>query len=148
MTGPEFFGIVGTSSILGVVVSKLFDIIWVQNKAMRNETVKWLRDKRLEVFGKLSADFATLGLRNDQKDILETVALASMALLLINDEELQAKITVFIDELCNLHSAKDHTDEDDRQEISRLISEAKLITESLREVLMDKTLTKLIRDNL
>ena len=147
MTGPEFFGIVGTSSILGVVVSKLFDIIWAQNKAMRNETVKWLRDKRLEVFGKLSADFETLGLRNDQKDILETVSLASMASLLINDKELQARITVFIDELCNLHAATNHTDEDDSQEVSRLISEAKLITESLREILMDKTLAKLIRDN-
>lgn len=41
MTVSELLGVAGISSVLGVVVSKLFDIIWAQNKAMRIETVKW-----------------------------------------------------------------------------------------------------------
>lgn len=147
MTGPEFFGIVGTSSILGVVVSKLFDIIWSQNKAMRIETVKWLREKRLEVFGKLSAELETLGLKNNQLGILGIVALASEATLLLNDDELEARITKFIDELSDLQSAEDHTLEDDRNEVNRLTSEARSIRDSLRKVLMDKALNKIIRDN-
>jgi hypothetical protein len=144
MTSTEFFGVVGTSSILGVVISKLFDIIWLQNKAMRNETIKWLRDKRLKVFGELSADFATLGLRSGRNDILEIVAHASEVTLLINDQKLQARIMTFVDDLCSLHQAQNQIDESDMQELTRLLDEARLIIQFLREALMDKTLTKLI----
>ena len=147
MTEFELLSVAGISSVLGVVVSHLFNIIWAQNKATRIETVKWLRNKRLEVFGKLSADFATLGLRNNRMDILETVALASEAILLINDEKLKARIAEFIDDLCNLHAAEGHSVDEDKKEIARLSTEAKLINESLRGTLMDKMLTKLIRDN-
>ncbi len=147
MVWTEFVSILGIGSVLGIVISKLFDILWLQKTVLRNESIRWLRDQRLRVFRELSGDFATLGLRDSREDILETVAVASEATLLIDDEELKEKIVKFIDNLCNLREGStDQIDENDKKEISRLESEASIITNSLRDVLMDKTLTKLIRN--
>ena len=148
MTSIEFLGALGIGGILGVVISKLLDILWLQKTLMRNEAIKWLRDQRLRVFRELSGDLATLGFRESRKDILEIAAVASEATLLIDDKVLQERVVRFIDDLCSLREGpQGQIDENDIQEINRLVSEARLLTESLRGALMDKTLTKLIRDN-
>jgi hypothetical protein len=148
MTWTEIVSILGIGSILGIVISKLFDILWLQKTVMKNESIRWIRDQRLRVFRELSGDFATLGLRDSRKDILEIVAVASEATLLIDDEVLKERIMKFTDDLCSLREGPgSQVDENDKQEINSLVSEARSITESLRGALMDDTLTKLIRDN-
>lgn len=148
MSGTEILSILGIGSILGIVISKLFDVLWLQKTVMRNESIRWIRDQRLRVFRELSADFATLGLRDSRKDILEIVAAASEATLLIDDEVLIERIKKFTDDLCSLREGSgDQIDNNDIREINRLVSEAQILTESLRVALMDETLTKLIRDN-
>ena len=148
MTWTEIVSILGIGSILGIVISKLFDILWLQKTVMKNESIRWIRDQRLRVFRELSGDFATLGLRDSRKDILEIVAVASEATLLRDDEVLKERIMKCTDDLCSLREGPGaQADENDKQEINRLVSEGRSITESLRGALMDDTLTKLIIDN-
>jgi hypothetical protein len=145
MTGTEIISILGIGSILGIVISKLFDILWLQKTVMKNESIRWIRDQRLRVFRELSGDLVTLGLRDCRKDILEIVAVASEATLLIADKALEERIMKFIDDLCNLLELKgSNIDKNDKQEINRLVSEARSIIESLRGALLDETLSKLI----
>ncbi len=50
MTTTDLLGILGIGSVIGIIISKFFDILWLQNTIMRNESIKWLRDQRLRVF--------------------------------------------------------------------------------------------------
>lgn len=143
MTVMEVIGVLGIGSILGIIVSKLFDILWLQKIVLKNEGIRWLRDQRLKTFKEVSREFSTLGLTKSKKEILEIAALASEVSLLINDKALRGKIKKFVNDLFDLlNSPGSQVNENHEIELKRLSTEAEAITDELRNIILNGLLDK------
>lgn len=47
----------GIGGLIGAIVTKLLDIFWLQKMIGERERKRWLRDRRLRAFSKLSREF-------------------------------------------------------------------------------------------
>ena len=96
----NWFEIVGVLGF-GAVLDKLIDIFWKDRIRHEREHRKWLRDARLSAYADLTKYLLSFGVsRGAQQDNpFQWYVIASRALLLADDEDLIAKIDVFLVDL-------------------------------------------------
>ncbi len=81
---------------IGAIVTKLLDILWLQNAVRESEKRRWLRDRKFEVYSDLVRELLSLGRRSDlRNDPFEGYALAAHAILITEDDSLASDIELF-----------------------------------------------------
>ena len=98
---------------IGVLLTKVLDILWLQRAIRETEKRKWLRDQRFRVYSKLAQEMLSLGKNyNTREDAFSGYALAAEAILLTDDDKLSTDIEQFFTKLSNLFSegSKDEKD--------------------------------------
>ena len=98
---------------VGALVVKVLDIVWLQ-KAMRDsERAKWLREKRLAAYSDLTKEILSLGqCSNVRENAFDGYALASEAILLVENEKLAFEIEHFFTMVSNLYKEAIRDDKD------------------------------------
>ncbi len=83
---------------VGTIVAKFIDIKYLQPYIAKKQLSVWLRDKRFHAFSKLTKNLIAFGLeeQGNIKSPFEHYAIASDALLLIDNRNLCKKIDQFI----------------------------------------------------
>lgn len=85
---------------IGIIITKLLDILWLERVMQESEKKKWLRDKRLKVFSDLTKELLSIGTYKKSYDSLyEGYIFMSEAILLVKDEKLADKIEKFFQRL-------------------------------------------------
>ena len=83
---------------IGTLLAKLFDVFVLQRKLERRAKSEWLRTKRYDAFSDLAQNILSFGLDDPRKakSPFESYAIASRAMLLIQDDKLCEQIDHFI----------------------------------------------------
>jgi len=98
----EWIKLVGAIGI-GAIATKLLDIVWLQNALRESERRKWMREKKFDVYSELVTELLSLGRNSDLRDdAFEGYALASKAVLLIENDKLANDIERFFTWLSNM----------------------------------------------
>ncbi len=88
----------------GALAIKILDIVWLQRAIRDSERKKWLREKRLEAYTELTKEILSLGqCRGSRENAFNGYALASEAILLVENEELAFRIEKFFTMITNLY---------------------------------------------
>lgn len=104
--------LIGAGAI-GVVLTKVLDIVWLQRTMREAENRKWLRGQRLRVYTKLSEELLSMGKNmGAREDAFSGYALAAEAMLLVLDDNLANEIEQFFTMLANMFSEARKTDVD------------------------------------
>ena len=122
---------------LGALATKVLDIMWLQKALSNSEKRKWLRVERLRVYTKLTEDILSLGKNMKSRDSFSGYALASEAMLLVENEDLAKDIENYFTMLGNLFTESRKHDKDPSKKSDIELEDAyKIIfTESRRLVL-------------
>ncbi|WP_320043853.1 hypothetical protein [uncultured Desulfobacter sp.] len=139
MDFPQLIGAIG----IGAILTKILDIVWLQNSIEKKEHFAWLREKRIEAFSKLSKELISFGLHDKKlKNPFEIFAIASEAMLLIEDEVLIKKIDqhiVKLDEFNRGIDEKNFSEEQLGSLYSQLTAESRKLILELRLHLIEIT---------
>jgi len=87
---------------LGLIITKILDVVWFNKTQHTYEHNKWLKEKRLEVFSELISHLGSLEfLKNDFITYFhKSHSLASKAKLLIDNTDIIKKIDKLITDSC------------------------------------------------
>lgn len=139
----EFIELAGAIGI-GAIATKLLDIVWLQNALRESERRKWMREKRFDVYSELVAELLSLGKNSDLRDdAFEGYALASKAILLIENDKLANDIERFFTWMSNMFKEaaipKGGLDKKPEEELERayekLYKESRRLVKELRKSL-------------
>jgi len=87
---------------IGAIITKLLDVLWLQQVVAENERRKWLRDQRLRAYSVFAQDLIGmrlwLGLVSDD----EAQRRLADALLLTSDETLSEDLEAFVNRVIEL----------------------------------------------
>ncbi len=88
----------------GAVTIKLLDIVWMQRVIRESEKKKWLREKRLAAYSKLTSEVLSLGREfQTREDAFKGYALAAEAMLLADNKKLAERIEGHFTMISNLY---------------------------------------------
>lgn len=135
----------GIGGLIGAIVTKLLDIFWLQKMIGERERKRWLRDRRLRAFSKLSREFMSFRLykkeTTDTYNPFELRGIASESILLIEeDEDLVRRIEGFIARLDALYKGGVGNEKERELEYNRLFEESREIVNAFRDILIEKNL--------
>ncbi len=97
---------VAKSALVGAVATKLVDTLVstkINNKIEQN---KWLRNKKLELFSKLTEDILSIEEGDIDERLREIKKTSAKIILLLNDRKLTNKIETYTNTLIKLKSTK------------------------------------------
>lgn len=98
---------------IGVVLTKVLDIVWLQRILRGTENRKWFREQRLRVYTKLAEDLLSMGTNMDAREnAFSGYALAAEAMLLVPEDKLANEIEHFFTMLSNIFSEGRKADDD------------------------------------
>jgi len=136
----EFISASGIGAIIGIVIMKLFDI-WSQKIIEKREKKRWLSDKQLKAFSKLSKELMSFRLIKETSDIynpFEFRAIASESILLIDDKKIINQIEEFIARLDALYTKRAGNEEKQESEYNKLYKKSLEIVNALGKILIEK----------
>ena len=90
----QFVEILGSAGIAAITV-KILDVLWLQKVISDNERTKWLRDKQLQVFSRVSGELISQKNWGVEKRPTELFELIGEATLLIENDSLAAELDSF-----------------------------------------------------
>lgn len=119
----------------GTVIAQIIDVKVVQPLLARRNRSGWLRDKRYEAFSRLAQNLTSFGLEGSQKlkSAFDHYAIATDALLLIDDRGLCERIDVFIVKRDEMERKGDSGQREEAEKLySLLVTESRFIVNALR----------------
>ena len=141
----QLFSLTGIAGCLGGAISKWLEVTVFARFVEKREYQKWLRNARLKAFTNLTAELQSMGLAKEgaYDNPFEFRALASSAILLIDNEKLTTRIEEYIqdrDKHYGLTKTKkeNRTPEESKifqEEYKRLFHEANGIVADLKVLL-------------
>ena len=136
MNWIEIIGLIG----VGSVITTVLNIFWLPKIMEKIEKRKWLRDKQLKAFSKLSKEILSFRSSkgvSDYKGIHEFRGIAAESIILIEDIEIKNKIDTFIelfDEVFHIASIGGVVPE---SKSDKLLEESHSVVDSLSSLLMN-----------
>ncbi|MGL0962131.1 hypothetical protein ACSTD9_22130 [Vibrio vulnificus] len=99
----DWFELISAAGV-GAVTIKLLDIVWMQRVIRESEKKKWLREKRLAAYSKLTSEVLSLGREfQTREDVFKGYALAAEAMLLADNKRLAERIESHFTMISNLY---------------------------------------------
>ncbi|ABO25686.1 hypothetical protein SHLO109777_14685 [Shewanella loihica] len=133
------------SGVLGALLTKVLDTLWLQKVLQSAEKRKWLREKRLKAYSDLAAELLTLGRKSDlRENAFDGYAIAAEAIVLTDDDALALELEEFFTWLANMYkeaSVPEHSDGKRSEEelagaYKMLYAKSRRLVKELRESLL------------
>jgi hypothetical protein len=91
----KFIFVGGFGGVIGAVIIKVLDIVWLQRTVYCHELNRWKRDKKFVVYSKVARDLISQEGWGREERSPELYALIGEAALLIEDKTLTTRLDLF-----------------------------------------------------